>query len=117
MPKHMVQGAPAPLLMLPLCSETGSVWRQGVLGDLEIPSVPGCPPAQKEIHTCVSSPSLSLYMQRSKLKVMAVPGSITITSKITIYLTLFETLAALNNKHQKGPLEKGAWGHEIVLHM
>lgn len=52
-PKHVIWGAPAPLLMLPLCSVSGSLWRQGVVGDLGIPSVPRCPPAQKESHTCV----------------------------------------------------------------
>lgn len=83
MPKHVVQGAPAPLLMLPLCSVTGSLWRQGVVGDLGIPSVPGCPPAQKESHTCVSSPSLSLYMERNKHKVKDVSGCIARTNKIT----------------------------------
>lgn len=41
-------GAPAPLLVLPLCGVTGSLWSQGVLGDMGIPR---CPPAQKESHT------------------------------------------------------------------
>lgn len=30
---------------------------------------------------------------------------------------MFEILIVLNNKHQKEPLEEGAWGHEITLNI
>lgn len=65
------------------CSVPGSLWGQGGVGDLGIPSVPRSLPGQKERHAG-SLPHLSLvHMQRSELKEMDAPGRIAITTKIT----------------------------------